>query len=316
MSSRATNGKQFLALRVLLTEDCNLACVFCHNEGQAGLAMRSALDVGTFRLLINAAVGRNLRQIKFSGGEPTLHPDLTDLVRISTDLGLDTAVISNGLDLETLRKQTLLGARTCLNIPSANPDTYHGLTGGRLGTVICTLASLRDAGSNVSINSYAGLAPNLRQITGLLTLATAYSCDLKLLLPCQVISAESQQRSRVAYGRMLQALGCRHTLDTPYDSRWRTHEGSSVRVVQPWCPRACKAVAGYYKSLRLAANMRLLPCFDGSALSVPVDFTCEDSCGRSLDTALALTATGCGDVAGVKVLRRTIGRANGERRAH
>ncbi len=304
MSSKANPSEDFLALRILLTENCNLSCVFCHNEGQLGLTRTSELGAGNFRILMRAGLMRNLRQVKFSGGEPTLHPDLPSLVTMSIEAGLDTVVISNGVKLRTLETVAGAGARICINVPSADPETYRKLTGGQFELVAKTLSSLTGIGTEIAINSYAKLTPDITHIRSLLGLARANDCTLKLLLPCQVSSVEKQQQSRAAYASALILLKCSLDGETPYDSCWTSDDQRKVRIVQPWCPRACKAVAGYYKSLRLAADLTFIPCFGGSPSRVPVDFSSEESCRADLDRALSLTANGCGELSRLQILRR------------
>ncbi|MGH8603742.1 MAG: radical SAM protein, partial [Gammaproteobacteria bacterium] len=155
MSSSVTPGQHFLALRILLTETCNLACVFCHNEGQPGLTRTSRLTATNFRKVLCAGRTKSLRQIKFSGGEPTLHPDLLSLVTISVESGLDTVVISNGVKFDVLEAVAAAGARISINVPSADPDVYNKLTRGSFEAVIRTLRTLSKTDANVAINSYS-----------------------------------------------------------------------------------------------------------------------------------------------------------------
>lgn len=304
MSSKAKPSEEFLALRILLTEDCNLSCVFCHNEGQLGLTRSSKLTTGNLRTLLSAGLMRDLRQVKFSGGEPTLHPDLPDFVAISINCGLDTVVISNGVRKRELETAAVLGARICINVPSVDPEIYRKLTGGQFEQVTRTLFALAERGSEVAINSYAKPTPDIEHIRGLIALARRYGCTLKLLLPCQISSTAKQQKLKTDYADALTYLECSLDSETPYDSCWTSEHQRTIRIVQPWCPRACKAVAGYYKSLRLAADLSFIPCFGGSPLRVPVDLSSKQSCGAALDHALSLTANGCGEISGLRVLRR------------
>ncbi len=51
-------------------------------------------------LLIDAKAG-GIRLARFFGGEPTLHPDLPEMVRFSNSLGLETYITTNGTHLKT-----------------------------------------------------------------------------------------------------------------------------------------------------------------------------------------------------------------------
>ncbi|MFY4717885.1 radical SAM protein [Streptomyces sp. LaBMicrA B280] len=116
-------------LRVKIIDACGLACTFCHNEGTpvttdnlgraAGdftgtpgrsgrvsiylanngasfLPERIKAD-GDFALALAAVRGSlPTTEVHFTGGEPTLHPELPALVRIARRLGLTVGLTSNG----------------------------------------------------------------------------------------------------------------------------------------------------------------------------------------------------------------------------
>lgn len=304
MSSRVSPGEPFVALRVLMTEDCNLGCAFCHNEGQSGQDKFLSISTGEFERLVAVMVAHGLRQLKFSGGEPTLHPRLISFVRIALDAGLDTAVISNGLATNTLASVASAGARLCVNLPAARAAAYRRLTRGELAPVLRTLDQLHRLSAEVDLNSYARLTPDPQSMKDVLGLAARYSFGVKFLLPCQTSSVDRQLRARASYRQALADLDCRHVMDTVYDSRWTSTEVRVIRLVSPWCPGVCKAVAFHYRSLRLAADGTLRPCFGGSSQSVPVDFSSRASIRKAFHRALAATATECIEANGVSILRR------------
>lgn len=116
-------------LRVKVIDACGLACIFCHNEGTPVAADRPRrtrvplpiAGVGSGRTSIYAATNgasfipatmlpdeqftaalaamRNrlgINEVHLTGGEPTLHPRLPELVGAARDLGLTVAMTSNG----------------------------------------------------------------------------------------------------------------------------------------------------------------------------------------------------------------------------
>lgn len=85
---------------------CNFACKHCYATFQdipgAKLPKLSEADaMEIIRQIAEEPLAENLlaRKITFVGGEPTLHPALPSLVKFAKDLGLVTAVITNGLTL-------------------------------------------------------------------------------------------------------------------------------------------------------------------------------------------------------------------------
>jgi len=83
-------------LRLLLTNRCTATCDYCHNEGQDKQASRSRLSLATIRNILDslAAAGQRIDEIVLSGGEPTLHSQLSAvaaLCRSHTDhLSMDS----------------------------------------------------------------------------------------------------------------------------------------------------------------------------------------------------------------------------------
>ncbi|MEU8539485.1 radical SAM protein [Streptomyces sp. NPDC048717] len=116
-------------LRVKIIDACGLACSFCHNEGTPvatdnidrspeqftgtpGRSGRVSLYLRTngagflparisadsdFALALAAVRGAlPTTEVHFTGGEPTLHPDLPSLITIARRLGLTVGLTSNG----------------------------------------------------------------------------------------------------------------------------------------------------------------------------------------------------------------------------
>jgi MoaA/NifB/PqqE/SkfB family radical SAM enzyme len=114
-----------------ITNRCNNKCPACFgfypglNDSQIPLA-------GIRRVLrqIKAAGGK---AVTFTGGgEPTVHPDLPEAIACARSLGLDVALITNGLKLDEALARTVLAncTWTRLSLDAASPAVYkatHGL---------------------------------------------------------------------------------------------------------------------------------------------------------------------------------------------
>lgn len=82
-------------LDVVLGYDCNLKCSYCTITD--GMRLRS-LPTATVAREIDAASRRGWKRVAFTGGEPTIFPDLPKLVRYARARGFDDVkVASNGL---------------------------------------------------------------------------------------------------------------------------------------------------------------------------------------------------------------------------
>ena len=70
-------------LRISLTNQCNLKCHYCHNEGQGHNCAVKFLSMDFVDGLIDYCVrgSYKLKKINITGGEPLLHPQLNDIVK-------------------------------------------------------------------------------------------------------------------------------------------------------------------------------------------------------------------------------------------
>ena len=82
-------------LDVVLGYDCNLACTYCTITQEMRLR---ALPTERVAKEIDRAAQRGFREIAFTGGEPTIRPDLPALVKYAKKRGfVEVKVASNGL---------------------------------------------------------------------------------------------------------------------------------------------------------------------------------------------------------------------------
>lgn len=94
-------------LRLVVTNQCNLNCFYCHNEGQP--KSNSFLPVELFEHLLRVIHRRSegLEIVTFSGGEPLLHQNLEHFVRSLQSVTRQRTVVTNGLLLDKRRLASL-----------------------------------------------------------------------------------------------------------------------------------------------------------------------------------------------------------------
>ena len=84
-------------LDIELTERCNNACIHCcinQMEHDAGLAARE-MDTGFVKDLLQQAADLGCLSVRFTGGEPLLRSDFTDLYLFARRLGLRVVLFTN-----------------------------------------------------------------------------------------------------------------------------------------------------------------------------------------------------------------------------
>jgi uncharacterized radical SAM superfamily Fe-S cluster-containing enzyme len=118
---------------VPITSACNLDCPICYTINKNDAAHRMSAD-DLSKILGHLAEDHDeLDIINFTGGEPTLHPQLLDFLQMCRDAGIRRLTIStNGLKLRDeayVRKLAALDARIVLSLDTFRPETDRILLG-------------------------------------------------------------------------------------------------------------------------------------------------------------------------------------------
>lgn len=87
----------------LFTQGCNFACPFCHNRALwPSAAPETPYTLDDLRAFLRKRRGR-LQAVCISGGEPTLHDDLPELIAEIRSLGYAVKLDTNGSHPDMLR---------------------------------------------------------------------------------------------------------------------------------------------------------------------------------------------------------------------
>ena len=144
-----TNAPLPRAIRISLTDRCDMACVYCRPSHRDGYE-KTRLSLAARLHLLAEVQKSGVERVRFTGGEPLLSPDLLPLIRAARVLGFqDISVTTNGSRLaelaEPLREAGL--HRLTLSLDSLSPETFHRLTrGGKLARVLEGLARAESVG--------------------------------------------------------------------------------------------------------------------------------------------------------------------------
>jgi len=170
-------GQRLLSLK--LGYRCDQRCVFC---GEAERRDRS-LPLAAVEPLIGAldeAQAAGVRDVTFTGGEPTLHPDLLALLAHARGLGFRTRhVVTNGRTLaEAGRVAALVAAGlthvdVSIHAPNAAlADRLSGVAGGWAAQLAGLAAAVAAPGLVVSVNTVI-LADNQAYLNEIMALVAS-----------------------------------------------------------------------------------------------------------------------------------------------
>jgi len=117
-------------LTIELTQRCPNRCVYCSTEG--GPDATTHLDTATVCRVLTEARELGATTAAISGGEPTLHPGLPDILQHGHSLGLKLRLYSCGvsdtyepLSLDILDTVRATRTQLILGIPSFRASTYR-----------------------------------------------------------------------------------------------------------------------------------------------------------------------------------------------
>ena len=153
-------------LRFSVTKDCNGNCPFCHNEGQ-GIGLRggnakkhnSHLSLKEIKS-IASYFKKYFKKIKFTGGEPLLVENFSEIVKTFCDEGYLCTLTTNAFLFNKQKQKELKEAgitKVNISIPSLNKKRFNKSLGvnGYLETVLKNLKTVSKYFENVRINFMA-----------------------------------------------------------------------------------------------------------------------------------------------------------------
>ena len=136
-------------VRVSLTDRCDLACVYCRPSRNDGYFDRR-LDDDAWKTMLRSLIAAGVKRVRVTGGEPLLHPRVTELVAFISALGVeDLALTTNATRLEHLARPLRDAGlrRLTVSLDSLFPERFWRITrGGRLDRVLSGIEAARRVG--------------------------------------------------------------------------------------------------------------------------------------------------------------------------
>lgn len=155
-----TYGRVHRDLRVSLTDRCNLRCNYClPEEFSDWLPSEKLLTTDELIHVIQVAVNCGITEVRLTGGEPLLRPDIVEIVsRISKlENAPQLSLTTNGIKLAGLAQQLKDAGLSRINVSldTLRPDRFNKLTHrDRFNDVQKGLKAAKDSGlTPIKINS-------------------------------------------------------------------------------------------------------------------------------------------------------------------
>lgn len=126
-SALDTCGRRINYLRISVTDRCNLRCVYCMSpQEDSFLSGQDLLTPAEIETVVRAAVAQGFCKFRLTGGEPTLRPDLVEIVeRLARIEGVDDlGLTTNAVRLPSLASDLARAGlrRVNVHVDSLDPD--------------------------------------------------------------------------------------------------------------------------------------------------------------------------------------------------
>ena len=136
-------------VRLSLTDRCDLACVYCRPSRNDGYLERR-LDDESWKSVVRALVASGVTRVRITGGEPLVHPRVTEIVAFIARLGVeDLALTTNATRLDAFARPLRDAGlqRLTVSLDSLSPERFRRITrGGNLERVLAGIEAARSVG--------------------------------------------------------------------------------------------------------------------------------------------------------------------------
>lgn len=182
-------GRHVTYLRVSVTDRCDFRCVYCMAEHMTFLPKQDLLTLEELDRLCSAFIGKGVRKLRVTGGEPLVRKNILWLFRaLARHLGsgaLDELTLTtNGSQLARFADELAgLGVkRINVSVDTLDPEKFRAITRwGELDKVLGGIQAAKTAGLKIKLNAVALKGVNEDEIDTLLRYAHGEGMDLTLI---------------------------------------------------------------------------------------------------------------------------------------
>jgi cyclic pyranopterin phosphate synthase len=181
-------GRRITYVRMSVTDRCDLRCRYCMAERMTFLPRKEVLTLEEIVELADVFIGRGVKRIRLTGGEPLVRKGIGQLVEtLGSRLGSgldELTMTTNGTQLAA-HAQTLFDSgirRINVSLDSRDPDRFRHITRrGDLGQVLEGIEAAARSGLKIKINMVALKGLNEDEIAPMLRWCGSHGYDLTLI---------------------------------------------------------------------------------------------------------------------------------------
>jgi cyclic pyranopterin phosphate synthase len=179
-------GRDIHYLRISLTDKCNMRCVYCMTEDMVFQPNDDLMSTAEILRLVNIFARLGIDKIRLTGGEPTVHPDLLEIVRGINVAGIHRlSMTTNGLRLAELAKPLKEAGleRVNVSVDTLDPDRFRRVTrGGKLDKVMAGIYAAETHGlTPLKINAVVARGFNDHDVIDLARLTLTHHWQVRFI---------------------------------------------------------------------------------------------------------------------------------------
>ena len=179
-------GREINYLRLSVTDNCNLRCIYCMPEDSKNESDNNNLTINEYYRTVEILAKLGIQKVRITGGEPLTRKGIDELIgKINTIPEIkEIAITTNGILLDTYLDNFIKDGVTSLNISidSVNKENFNKITrGGDLYRVTESLKKARDNGIKIKLNTVIIKGSNDHEISDLVKFAIANNVDIRFI---------------------------------------------------------------------------------------------------------------------------------------
>jgi cyclic pyranopterin phosphate synthase len=192
-------GRKIHYLRISLTDHCNLRCVYCMPEDMTFRPNAEMMQLDEILLLANLFASLGFDKIRLTGGEPTVHPHIVDVVGgIAAIPGIRSVSMTTNGVLLTKLAASLANAgldRVNVSLDTLDPVKFKRLTRrGNLDEVWNGILAAEEAGlTPIKLNAVVVRGYNEEDEPGLVRLTLDHPWQVRFIEMMPFAGATSLQ---------------------------------------------------------------------------------------------------------------------------
>lgn len=250
-------------LRLLVTNNCNYRCPFCHNEGQSKSVHFDKMSYSHLVSIIDIVKDQKLSEICFSGGEPFLNKEIVDMIIYAnkeTDVDISCATNLSLINREDIKRLSKTRVKFNIQFPYADETKFCQSTGHKNWDIVLkNIDAVRKEGIYIGLNSVIqnGCKQNVREM---IEFAIAQELPLKLL---PQIGLDGSERFKNFVYPILKEYATNFTDKHTGATRWVVESGkhkSVVLYIDSPCFSHNIEECRNYGELRIQPNLQMQTC--------------------------------------------------------